>query len=430
MSVNSLEAITELLEQNLARHWEFQGESGFKLTPYSAEQVAYILNWAQINLCPVAINYPDACRMSPPVWLDLSGLDCIRQAPVEDFIIEVETGMTFGELQKELAKNWQTFPLGYASETTIADVLAEDRPALETGLRGAFRDYVLKTEIATPDGELTISGADVVKNATGYDLAKLYVGGRHAFGIVTSITLKLIALPQARRHWRFPVSSLQSACVLAEQLLSSSLPLTVCEICRNDGQWLIFTEFCGADWQMVELQATLGGTNEDTSHQAAKIWRDPQCKDVPQLMEESEGIAFRQSLETWPTDVTRLEIALPLSQWIAFAILVNKQSFLSNMRLQVRPAAGLIYISASSGSPSLPSAALTYLQNEAVAHGGFAQILQISQTDATILSEAVATLASFNLPTDPTVRHLLNSLKKGYDPEGVLHTPYLPLPCR
>jgi FAD/FMN-containing dehydrogenase len=411
------DAISELLEQDLARPWEFEGQSGYRLIPQEAEHVAEMLNWAQTYTCSVAIAYVDACRMDVPVWLDLSGLNQVRQYPEEDFIIEVETGLSFGELEKSLARNWQTFPLSYAAETTIADILAEDRPALETGLRGAFRDYVLKTEIATPDGQLTISGADVVKNVTGYDLAKLYVGGQHAFGVVTSVTLKLMALPQAWRHWCFPASSLQTACIIAERLLASSMPLSMCEIFQSDTHWMVFTEFCGDDWLMVETQATLTG-----SLSAHNTWGDPQSA-TPLRLTEDEGLAMRNELQRWPLNTTRLEVALPLSQWVAFSILVSKQTSLEQVRLQIRPAAGLVYVSA----PMFPSSALRYLQKEALALGGFAQILQISNTDAIILSEAEGLLNDFNLPEDFEVRRLLNGLKKGYDPYGVLHTPRLPL---
>ena len=421
MNTSTHAAIAELVAEQLARPWEFQGESGYRLTPQSAYHVAQILNWAQASLCRVAVDYLDACRMPTPVWLDLSALKHIRQYPAEDFIIEVETGLTFGELKQILSQNRQAFPLSYPAESTIAEILAEDRPALETGLRGAFRDYVLKTEIATPDGNVTISGADVVKNVTGYDLAKLYVGGRHAFGVVTSVTLKLMARPQARRHWWFPVASVQSACVLSEKLLASNLPLSVCEIYQNDSGWQVFTEFCGDDWLMVDIQTALGGT--DANNPASHFWGDSLNSQPPQRLEEAEGLALRAELEHWPVEATRLEVALPLSKWAAFAVLVSKQTTLGLIRLQVRPAAGLIYISAS----MFPSAALRYLQNEALAQDGFAQLSQISPTDAATLSEADAIFAAFNLPSDPSVRRLLNSLKKSYDPQGILHTPSLPL---
>lgn len=419
MDSSVLASISQLQAEDLARPWEFQGESGHKLTPQSAAQVAKLLNWAQESKCSVAIDYVDACRMPQPLWLDLSALTRVRQYPTEDFIIEVETGMTFGELEQGLAKNWQAFPLSYPAETTIAEVLAEDRPALETGLRGAFRDYVLKTEIATPDGHLTISGADVVKNVTGYDLAKLYVGGRHAFGVVTSVTLKLMALPHAQRHWLFTVDSLQAGCALSEKLLAAHLPLSVCEIYQSDAGWRVFIELCGDDWLMTDTQAILTRAGS----QPGQYWTDSQKGEPPQRLKEDLGLILKAQLQEWSIDATRMEVALPLSQWTALAVLVSKQSTLSQMRLQVRPAAGLVYISA----PMFPSAALRYLQTEAKAQGGFSQLLQISPTDAATLSEAEAILAAFNLPEEPIVQRLLKDLKKGYDPQGILHTPHLPL---
>jgi FAD/FMN-containing dehydrogenase len=415
MDLNTLESLVQLQAEHLALPWEFQGKSGYRLTPQTAPDVARMLQWAQDRQCLVAIDYLDACRMPAPLWLDLCGMKQVRQYPEEDFIIEVETGMSFGELEKGLAKNWQALPLSYPPETLIADVLAEDRPALETGLRGTFRDYVLKTEIATPDGQLTISGADVVKNVTGYDLAKLYVGGRHAFGIVTSVTLKLMALPKARWHWIFPVNSLQAGCALSEKLLNANLPLSVCEIYQSEAGWQVFIEFCGDDWLMADTQTLL--------EQWTERWGESQNHEPPHRLEATEGLALRAQLQQWSTEVTHMEVALPLSQWTSFAVLTSKQSSLSQMRLQIRPAAGLVYISA----PQFPSGALRYLQTEAQALEGFAQILQISPTDAATLSEAEAVLASFNLPDDPNVRRLLNALKKGYDPDRILHTPRLPL---
>ncbi len=424
MNTTALQAaISALHASNLARPWEFQGQSGHKLTPECASQVSQVLHWAQENHCPIAIDYRDALHMPLPVWLDLSALKGVRQHPVADFIIEVETGITFGELAALLAEHGQAFPLSYPANTLIAEVLAEDRPALETGLRGAFRDYVLKTEIATPDGQLTISGADVVKNVTGYDLAKLYVGGRHAFGVVTSVTLKLMALSHARRYWRFGSDSLQAGCALSEKLLSNQLPLSACEIYQDDAGWQVFIEVCGDDWLMADTQALFTGTENSGSLPASQHWAHSQSGQAPQRLKEEEGQALKAQLQGEADENTWLEVALPLSQWSAFAVLVSKQSSLQSLRLQIRPAAGLVYISA----PMLPSAALQYLKTEAEALEGFAQILQISSTDAATLSEAAAILAQFNLPEDPIVRRLLKDLKKGYDPQGILHTPRLPL---
>jgi glycolate oxidase FAD binding subunit len=62
---------------------------------------------------------------------------------------------------------------------------------------GAVRDHVLGCTVATGDGRLVEAGGRVVKNVAGYDLTKLHLGGFGGFGVITSLHLRLRALPAA-----------------------------------------------------------------------------------------------------------------------------------------------------------------------------------------------------------------------------------------
>lgn len=393
--------------QGLAHAWDFGSKTGHRLIPTTAEQVAQLLAWAGENKRPVAMNALDAGMLNEPLWLDLSELKQIRQYPVDDFIIQVETGLTFGELSRLLAKNWQAFPLSYPAELTLGDILAEDRPSLETGFRGYPRDYVLKAEIATPDGQITITGADVVKNVTGYDLAKLYVGGRHTFGVLTSVTLKLTSLPQNKRYWLYSTDSLYAAFALSDKLLASNLPISMCELFQEGLEWRILIEIAGDDWVLVEYVEVLNQLSAQT----------------PQMLDTETGAALAERLQRWPEESTILEAAFPIANWSELASSLLKQSALSDMRFQIRPAAGLVMISAA----FFPYTALPYLQAEVQRHNGFAQVLRIAKTDVATFAEAPAVYEQFNLPEEPAARRLLKTLKKSYDPDGVLFTPRLPL---
>lgn len=407
MDLETLPSLSTLKSEGLAQGWDFNNRNGARLIPKTAGQAAQLLNWVAESNLQVAFNAQDAAMLDEPLWLDVSDLKQVRQYPVDDFIIEVETGMTYGQLAAIVSKNWQAFPLTYPDELTLAEILAEDLPALESGLRGYPRDYVLKTELVTPDGQITISGADVVKNVTGYDLAKLYVGGRHAFGLLTSVTLKLTALPQCKRYWQFKADSIHMAFALSEKLLASNLPLQACEIYQDEGGWQILIEVSGDEWVAVDCLQTLN-----------MIGNKP-----PEPLDEVTGKALSARLQQWPEANTVLETCLPLSNWNDLASSLSKQSALSDMRFQVRPAANLLMLSA----PFFPFSALPYLKAEIAQHQGFMQILRISPTDVAMFSEALALYEEFNLPEDPATRRLLKELKKGYDPSGVLFTPRLPL---
>ena len=60
---------------------------------------------------------------------------------------------------------------------------------------GVTKDYVLNLEIVLPSGEIIWTGANVLKNATGYNLTQLFVGSEGTLGIVTKIVFRLIPLP-------------------------------------------------------------------------------------------------------------------------------------------------------------------------------------------------------------------------------------------
>ena len=53
----------------------------------------------------------------------------------------------------------------------------------------------LKGKVVLPNGEVIWTGANTLKNSTGYNLTQLMVGSEGTLGIVTKIVLKLIPHP-------------------------------------------------------------------------------------------------------------------------------------------------------------------------------------------------------------------------------------------
>ena len=53
------------------------------------------------------------------------------------------------------------------------------------------KDYVLNLEIVLPNGEVVMTGANVLKNSTGYNLTQLLIGSEGTL-IITKIIFKLI----------------------------------------------------------------------------------------------------------------------------------------------------------------------------------------------------------------------------------------------
>jgi glycolate oxidase len=76
---------------------------------------------------------------------------------------------------------------------------------------GVVKDYVLNLQVVLPNGEIIWTGANVVKNSTGYNLTQLMVGSEGTLGIVTKIVLKLIPLPKYDLLMLVPFRSLEKA---------------------------------------------------------------------------------------------------------------------------------------------------------------------------------------------------------------------------
>jgi glycolate oxidase len=76
---------------------------------------------------------------------------------------------------------------------------------------GVVKDYVLNLQVVLPSGEILWTGANVLKNSTGYNLTQLVVGSEGTLGIVTQIVLKLLPLPKYDLLMLVPFRSLEKA---------------------------------------------------------------------------------------------------------------------------------------------------------------------------------------------------------------------------
>jgi len=76
---------------------------------------------------------------------------------------------------------------------------------------GVVRDYVLNLQVVLPTGEIMWTGANVLKNSTGYSLTQLIVGSEGTLAVVTKIVLRLIPLPKYDLLMLAPFKSLEKA---------------------------------------------------------------------------------------------------------------------------------------------------------------------------------------------------------------------------
>jgi len=99
---------------------------------------------------------------------------------------------------------------------------------------GVVKDYVLNLEIVLPTGEIMWTGANVLKNATGYNLTQLMVGSEGTLGIVTKIVLRLIPLPQYDLLMLVPFNAAEMACEAVSAIFRAGYTPSAMEFMERD----------------------------------------------------------------------------------------------------------------------------------------------------------------------------------------------------
>ncbi|MFQ5417903.1 MAG: FAD-binding oxidoreductase [Myxococcota bacterium] len=117
-------------------------------------------------------------------------------------------------------------PPGAAS--TVGGTLAAAAVGPRSQAHGPPRDAVLGLEVILPTGERTRCGGRVVKNVTGYDLAKLYTGSFGSLAVIEAVWLRLRPLPARVRGFRAEISGIEAACAVALRAARRSTTRAVC----------------------------------------------------------------------------------------------------------------------------------------------------------------------------------------------------------
>jgi glycolate oxidase FAD binding subunit len=179
-------------------------EADLHAAPSTAEEVAELLAQASDHHLKVLVwgggwHQGYGNRVEPDIVISTSRLNRIVDFQPDDLTVVAEAGVTLGDLDDKLATRDQTAVLPeMAGAATLGGVLAAGLSAYRRARYGPTRDRILEVTIVTGDGRIVRAGGRVVKNVTGYDLARLVVGSFGSLGVIISACLKLWPLPAAR----------------------------------------------------------------------------------------------------------------------------------------------------------------------------------------------------------------------------------------
>ncbi len=189
------------------------------LKPGTAQEISAIMkicNTKKINVTPRGGGTGLSGGALPHlggVILLTNRLNKIIEIDERNLQVITEPGVITEVLQNAVKEKNLFYPPDPSSRGScfIGGNIAENSGGPKAVKYGVVKDYVLNLQMVLPSGEIIWTGANVLKNSTGYNLTQLMVGSEGTLGIVTKIVLRLIPLPKFDLLMLVPFQSLEKA---------------------------------------------------------------------------------------------------------------------------------------------------------------------------------------------------------------------------
>jgi glycolate oxidase FAD binding subunit len=177
------------------------------LVPGSLIELGDILRWAGtegLSLLPRGGGTKIGWGPAPAVvdgWLSTTRLPAAIDHCAGDLTATLPAGLALDAANRILGEHGQCLPLDPPDRgaATVGGIIATNDSGPRRLRFGAPRDLIIGMEMVLADGRVAKAGGRVVKNVSGYDLARLMCGSLGTLVVVATATFKLAPLPHASR---------------------------------------------------------------------------------------------------------------------------------------------------------------------------------------------------------------------------------------
>ncbi len=129
--------------------------------------------------------------------VDFARMNTVIEIRPEDRLVRVGPGLTREELNVELRATGLFFPVDPGANASLGGMAATRASGTTTVRYGSMRDNVAGLTVVLADGRVIHTGSGAAKSASGYDLTALMLGSEGTLGLMTELTLRLHAQPEA-----------------------------------------------------------------------------------------------------------------------------------------------------------------------------------------------------------------------------------------
>lgn len=210
--------------------------------PEKTEEIAKVLKYCNTHKIPVT---PAGARtglsggalpICGGVLLSTEKLNRIINIDEKNHQVTTEPGVITQILQDAVKEKGLFYPPDPASRGScfIGGNIAENSGGPKAVKYGVTNEYVLNLEVVLPNGDIIWTGANVIKNATGYNLTQLLVGSEGTLGIVTKIVLKLRTHPTHDMLMLVPFYHAKKACQAVAAIFRAGIVPSGLEFMEKD----------------------------------------------------------------------------------------------------------------------------------------------------------------------------------------------------
>ena len=210
--------------------------------PSNVNQVAAIIKYCNeksISITPCGAR-TGLSGGSLPVFggiaLSIERLNSIVEIDERNLQATVEPGVINQVFREAVEKKGLFYPPDPASKGScfLGGNIAENAGGPKALKYGVTKDYVLNLEVVLPTGDIIWTGANVLKNSTGYNLTQLMIGSEGTLGIITKIIFKLIPLPSKDLTMLVPFNSAEKACQSVSAVFNYGIIPSALEFIERD----------------------------------------------------------------------------------------------------------------------------------------------------------------------------------------------------
>jgi glycolate dehydrogenase FAD-binding subunit len=357
--------------------------------------------------------------MEPAVTVTTASLRGITLYEPSELVMSARAGTPLSVIEAELASRGQMLAfepidlspaIGGAKGTqTIGAVFATNLSGARRVQCGSARDHLLGVKAVNGRAELFHAGGRVMKNVTGYDVARGLTGSWGTLAVLTEVTFKVLPWPETAAT----IVYVGLPDDLAAELMCAAMALPV--------------EVSGAVHMQAPVAARLAHSGLKSMGKSvtalrlenfapAVAMRKQRLQETLKVYGKALELDHRESLEFWG-ELRRLSV-MPNRQTLLWRI-STKPTMAPKLVAAIKRympaeafydwAGGLVWLEV----PVAADAGTAEIRRAAAVHGGHATLIRAEPS--------VRSAVQVFQPLSPAVERLTKGLKAAFDPGGILN---------